>query len=112
VDRHRLDKKIAVIKERIERLSVCGRGSWLIDQYRQERLRIDYTHLPRVAYVASLSSAPAEGKKNPIEIFLLFFEDIVNILNPLAHLIEQEGGLQGRGTGFHGKSISVQNHSI
>ena len=34
-------------------------------------------------------------------------EAIVHIPNPLAHLIEQAGGLQGRGTGFHGKFISV-----
>ena len=32
-------------------------------------------------------------------------EAIVHIFNPLAHLIEQAGGLQGRGTGFHGKFI-------
>ena len=32
-------------------------------------------------------------------------EAIVHTPNPLAHLIEQAGGLQGRGTGFHGKFI-------
>lgn len=28
-------------------------------------------------------------------------------LNPLAHQVEQAGGRQGRGTGFHGKFIPV-----
>ena len=32
-------------------------------------------------------------------------EAIVHIPNPLAHLIDQAGGLQGRGTGFHDKFI-------
>ena len=39
-------------------------------------------------------------------------EAIVHILNPLAHLIKQADGLQGRGTGFHGNLISVQKHSV
>ena len=32
-------------------------------------------------------------------------EAIVHISNALAHLIEQAAGLQGRGTGFHGRFI-------
>jgi hypothetical protein len=39
-------------------------------------------------------------------------ESIVHISNPLAHLIEQSGGLQGRGTGFHGKFIPASNYRI
>jgi hypothetical protein len=33
----------------------------------------------------------------------IFIDDevIVHTPNPLAHLIDQAGGLQGRGTGFH-----------
>ena len=32
-------------------------------------------------------------------------EAIVHIPNPLAHLVEQAGGVQGRDTGFHGEFI-------
>jgi hypothetical protein len=39
-------------------------------------------------------------------------EAIVHISNPLAHLIEQAGGLQGRGAGFHGKFIPASNYRI
>jgi hypothetical protein len=60
----------------------------------------------------ALNSAPADEKTNLIEVILLGFEAIVHILNPLAHLIEQAGGLQGRRTGFHGKFLSVQKHSV
>jgi len=35
------------------------------------------------------------------------FEDIVQLPNPLGHLIDQAGGLQERGTGFHEKFISA-----
>jgi len=35
------------------------------------------------------------------------FEDIVQLPNPLEHLIDQAGGLQERGTGFHEKFISA-----
>ena len=60
----------------------------------------------------SLSSDPADKKMNLIKVSFIIFKDIVNRLNPLAHLIEQAGGLQGGSTGFHGNFIPVQNHSI
>ena len=39
-------------------------------------------------------------------------EAIVHISNLLAHLIDQAGGLQGRGAGFHGKFIPASNYRI
>ena len=39
-------------------------------------------------------------------------ESIVHISNLLAHLIDQAGGLQGRGAGFHGKFIPASNYRI
>jgi hypothetical protein len=48
----------------------------------------------------------------PYEESFLGFQAIVHRVNPLAHLIEQAGGLQGRSTGFHGKFIPVQNCRI
>jgi hypothetical protein len=39
-------------------------------------------------------------------------EAIVHIPNPLAHLTEQAGGVQGRDTGFHGEFIPASNYRI
>ena len=39
-------------------------------------------------------------------------EAIVHIPNPLAHLIEQAGGVQGRDTEFHGEFIPASNYRI
>jgi hypothetical protein len=44
-------------------------------------------------------------KKHPIDIRFLGIEAIVAMMSAPPSLIEQAGGLQGRGTGFHGKFI-------
>jgi hypothetical protein len=50
-----------------------------------------------------------------IEFKNVIFNDvgaIVHISNPLVHLIDQAGVLQGRGIGLHGKFIPASNYRI
>ena len=48
-----------------------------------------------------------KSKKEFNKVSFIGFEAIVQIPNPLTHLIELAGGLQERGTGFHEKFISA-----
>ena len=75
----------------------------LIGQHGQKRLHIGHTHLSRMTHAAELRSAPADEKTDPIEVSFLGFEAIVEIPNPLAHLIEQAGGMQARRNTFFEK---------
>ena len=76
------------------------------------RFHIGHTHLVGVTHTTALNFTPSDEKTNSIEVIFLGFEAIVHIPNPLAHVNEQAGGLQGRSTGFHGKFIPLQNHRI
>lgn len=55
----------------------------------------------------TLRGAPAETEAYPVDIGFLRLEAIVQMPNPLAHLIEQAGRLQRRRAGFYGKFIPV-----
>ena len=72
----------------------------------------DHQSSTRMAHAARLGSAPADEKADPIQIGLFRLQAIVQIPNPLSHLIEQAGRLQWRRTGFHGKFIPVYLSSI
>ena len=84
-----------------------GRYPALVGHHRQKRLNVVRAHVSRMAHAARLGSAPADEKAEPIQVGLFRLQAIVNVPNPLAHLIGQARRLQWRRTGFHGKFISV-----
>jgi hypothetical protein len=87
---------------------VCGGGHLaLIGQHGQKCLDVGHPHLTRVSHTTGLDGAPEDEKTNSIIVSFIDFETIVRIPHPLAHLVEQAAVRQGRGTGFHGKFISV-----
>jgi hypothetical protein len=48
-------------------------------------------------------------ENNLLDLIFIFFNTFLTKIYPIARLIEQAGGLQGRCIGFHSKFISVQN---
>jgi hypothetical protein len=57
--------------------------------------------------VDNLRSLASMDKNETIRGHFFYFEAIVKSSNPREQPIEQAGGLQGRGIGFHGKFIPV-----
>ena len=57
-------------------------------------------------------SAPPDIKTDPVQVGFFDLEDIVQIPNPLAHVIEHAGRLQGRHAGFHEKFVPVYLYGI
>lgn len=55
---------------------------------------------------------PANEEAYPVNVHLLGAEAIVQIPNALAQLVQNSGGLQHRGAGFHGVFITVHTYSI
>jgi hypothetical protein len=53
--------------------------------------------------LAPAAPMPANEKPHPVKVNFLGAEAIVHVPDTLAHLIQQAGGLQWRGAGFHGK---------
>lgn len=80
-----------------------------------DRFRVNWTgasdpeltvvHVPQCGQ----STPPAYEKTYPIDVHLLGAEAIVQVLNPLAPLVQYPGGLQRRTAGFHGIFITGHN---
>ena len=58
---------------------------------RQKRRHILHSHVTRMVHAAGLEGTPADEKLHPAQIGFLGLEAIVQIPNPLAHLIEKAG---------------------
>ena len=96
-----------------ERLMVGGGSDFaLIGHHGQKGLHILCAHVTQMPHAAPLRGAPADEKADPVQVRFFSLEAIVQTPNPLAHLIEQAGRLQGRHAGFHEKFIPVYLYGI
>ena len=86
-------------------LALCG-------HHGEEGLHLRHTHIARMSHTCPLGGDPANDKTYPIKVNLLGYKSIVQVTNPLLHLIEQAGRFQRRSAGFHEKIIPVYKHSI
>ena len=106
---------LAVQKQNRAQGLVVGRGRHMAlgSQHGQESLDafcVDVARMPHLPAV--VVTRPANEKSHPIQIHLLGREAIVHVANPLAHLVQQAGGQQRRGAGFHGSFITGGLSSI
>ena len=75
-----------------ECLIVCGGGCIaFVRHHGQKRLYHLYVHVSRMAPAAWLRRIPADEKSHPIQAGFLGLQAIVQVLNLLAHLVEQAG---------------------
>ena len=73
---------------------------------RKKRCYLSIAHVIRMWH-ATLRGAPADTEANPVDIGFFRLEAIVQMPNPLAHLIEQAGRLQRGRAGFHEEFMPV-----
>lgn len=78
---------------------------------RRESLDFAGTHITRVPHGASMAR-PANEEADPVNLDLLSAEAIVHVPNALAQLVQNPGGLQHRGAGFHRVFITGHISSI
>ena len=55
---------------------------------------------------------PSNEEANPVDVHLLGAEAIVHVPNALAQLVQNSGGPQRKGAGFHRAFITVHSYSV
>ncbi len=93
-----------LIVGRRRHFAVCG-------EMRQKRLYFTGAHVARVPHGTAVAR-PADEEANPIDVHLLGAEAIVHVPNALAQLVQNSGGLQRKGAGFHRAFITVHSYSV
>lgn len=93
-----------LIVSRCRHLAVGG-------EMRQKCLDFAGTHVARMPHGPAIAR-PANEEANPVDVHLLGAEAIVHVPNALAQLVQDPGGPQRRGAGFHGVSITGHISSI